>query len=328
MAFFGMRFDFRNPAQAGTSMTDRYRAGLDMATWADQQGFVSIVLSEHHGSADGYLPSPLPMAAAVAARTEQIRIMISAVIAPLHDPLRLAEDAAVVDLISGGRLDLVLANGYVADEFTMFGVPLGERARRTRAAVETLRTAWGGAPFEHDGRAARVTPQPERSGGGGPSLSLGGSTTAAAERAAKIADGFTPSMPEVWEPYRAARIALGHPDPGPYFGVAVGNFHIAEDVEAGWAEVGEYFLHETNAYGRWMTEAGMEGMFRPAADVDAVREQGMYRVLTPEMLATEIDAAGPFAFVLFHPLLGGIPPEPAWRSLHLFEHDVRRRLGI
>ena len=135
-------------------------------------------------------------------------------------------------------------------------------------------------------------------------------------------------MPEVWEPYRAARIALGHPDPGPYFGVAVGNFHLVADVDAGWEEVGAYFLHETNAYGKWMTDAGLPGMYQPAVDVDAVREQGMYRVLTPEMLAAEIDAAGPFAFVLFHPLLGGIPPEPAWRGLHLFEHDVRRRLGI
>ena len=327
MAFFGMRFDFRNPAQANTTMTERYRAGLDMAAWADQQEFVSIVLSEHHGSDDGYLPSPLVMAAAMAARTERIRITVSAIVAPLHDPLRLAEDAAVVDLISGGRLELVLANGYVAEEFAMFGVPLNERARRTRAAVETLRSAWTGAPFDHAGRTARITPQPERSGAPGPSLSLGGSTTAAAERAARIADGFTPSMPEVWEPYRAARIALGHPDPGPYFGVAVGNFHIAEDVEVGWDEVGEYFLHETNAYGQWMTEAGMEGMYRLAADVAAVREQGMYRVLTPEMLANEIEAAGPFAFVLFHPLLGGIPPVSAWRSLHLFEHDVRQRLG-
>ena len=322
-----MRFDFRNPAQAATSMTERYRAGLDMAAWADQQGFVSLVLSEHHGSPDGYLPSPLPMAAAMAARTQTIRITVSALVAPLHDPLRLAEDAAVVDLISGGRLELVLANGYVADEFAMFGVPMGERARRTRAAVDTLRSAWSGDAFVHAGRTAHITPRPERAGGLGPSLSLGGSTTAAAERAAEIADGFTPSMPEVWEPYRAARIALGHPDPGPYFGVAVGNFHLAEDVEAGWDEVGEFFLHETNAYGKWMTDAGMDGMYRPAADVAEIRSQGMYRVLTPDMLVAEIEAAGPFAFVLFHPLLGGIPPESAWRSLRLFEHDVRYRLS-
>src|ERR1700736_7014666 len=90
MALFGLRFDFRNPAFAGPSMPERYRAALDMVEWADQLGFVSVILSEHHGSDDGYLPSPLTMAAAVAARTKHIRISVPAVVASLHDPLRLA----------------------------------------------------------------------------------------------------------------------------------------------------------------------------------------------------------------------------------------------
>lgn len=325
MAFFGIRFDFRNPAFARTTMTDRYRAGLDMAEWADQHGFISLVLSEHHGSPDGYLPSPLTMAAAVAARTERIRLTISAVVAPLHDPIRLAEEAAVVDLISGGRLDLVLANGYVAAEFAMFAVPMTERPGRVVEAVEVLRSAWSGEPFEHDGRMVRVTPTPERDPG--PRIALGGSTPAAARRAARLADGFIPSMPEVWQPFRDERLALGKLDPGPYLGVSVGNFHLANDVDQGWDEVGECFLHETNAYGRWMADAGLDGMYHLADDVDDVRRQGMYRVLTPDRLVAEIDAAGPFGFVLFHPMLGGIPPESAWRSLRLFEHDVLHRLS-
>lgn len=309
---------------AGTTMSHRYQQGLDMAEWADQQGFISLILSEHHGSDDGYLPAALPMAAAVAARTRAIRIMVSAIVAPIHDPVRLAEDAVVVDLISGGRLDLVLANGYVPDEMAMFGVEMGDRSRRTRAAVEVLRRAWTGESFDHEGRPVRVTPLPDRPGG--PSLSLGGSSRGAARRAARIADGFVPSLPEIWDFYRDARLEFGEVDPGPYFGVSVGNFHIAEDVEQGWDEVGPYFLHETNAYGRWMAEAGLDGMYHVAADVDDVREQGMYRVLTPDLLLAEIEAAGPFAFVLFHPLLGGIPPDSAWRSLRLFEHDVKTRL--
>lgn len=324
MAFFGLRFDFRNPAQAHTSMTERYRAGLDMAQWADELAGLLLVLSEHHGSDDGYLPSPLIMAAAVAARTKSLRIMISAVVAPLHDPLRLAEDAAVVDLISGGRLDLVLANGYVADEFDMFAVPLSDRAARTTAALHVLRHAWTGEEFVHDGRSVRVTPAPDRAGG--PSLSLGGSSRAAAHRAARIADGFVPSLPDVWIFFRDERISLGKPDPGPYMGAGIANFYLCRDVEQGWRDVGEYFLHETNAYGRWMRDAGLEGMYEPAADVATVRDRAMYRVLTPELLLGEIEEAGPYAFVLLHPLLGGIPPDLAWRGLRLFEHDVLTRL--
>ncbi len=325
MAFFGMRFDFRNPPFAHTTMTERYGAGLDMAQWADERGFLLFVLSEHHASPDGYLPSPLVMAAAVAARTRSMRIMVSAIVAPLHDPLHLAEDAAVVDLISGGRLDLVLANGYVADEFSMFDVALTERVQRTSLALHTLRSAWTGEEFEFDGRPVRVTPAPDRAGG--PGLSLGGSTPGAARRAARIADGFVPSLPEVWTFYRDQRVALGHADPGPYMGAGIANFYLAEDVEQGWREVGPFFLHETNAYGKWMSDAGLQGMYEQAADVDEVRARGMYRVLTPEQLLTEIDAAGPYAFVLMHPMLGGIPPELAWRAIRLFEHDVLTRLN-
>ena len=254
-----------------------------------------------------------------------MRIMVSAIVAPLHDPLRLAEDAAVVDLISGGRLDLVLANGYVADEFAMFDVPMAERARRTTTAIEVLRQAFSGETFEHHGRTVRVTPTPDRAGG--PGLSLGGSTAAAARRAARIADGFMPSLPEVWTYYREERIALGNADPGPYMGAGIANFYLADEVERGWRDVGEYFLYETNAYGRWMRDAGLDGMYQPATSVDEIRELGMYRVLTPAALLAEIEAAGPWAFVLMHPMLGGIPPEPAWRALRLFEHDVLPHLN-
>jgi alkanesulfonate monooxygenase SsuD/methylene tetrahydromethanopterin reductase-like flavin-dependent oxidoreductase (luciferase family) len=121
---FAMRFDFRNPAFARTSTADRYAAALDMAAWADRLGCVGITLSEHHGSEDGYLPSPIPMVAAMAARTTNVRFMIAALIVPLHDPLRLAEDLVVADNLSGGRVDVVVAAGYVRREFEMFGVPM------------------------------------------------------------------------------------------------------------------------------------------------------------------------------------------------------------
>ena len=77
---FGLRFDFRNPAFAGITLADRYAAALDMAEWADRRGCVTIAVSEHHGSADGYLPSPLTMLAAMAARTTSVRFSVAALI--------------------------------------------------------------------------------------------------------------------------------------------------------------------------------------------------------------------------------------------------------
>ncbi len=99
---FGLRFDFRNPAAARTATADRYAAALEMAEWADGLGCLSIAVSEHHGSADGYLPSPIPMVAAMAARTAGVRFFIAALIAPFHDPLRLAEDMIALDNLSRG----------------------------------------------------------------------------------------------------------------------------------------------------------------------------------------------------------------------------------
>src|SRR4051812_44302998 len=155
---FGLRFDLRNPSFAGVDMADRYAALLDMAAWADERGAIYVGVSEHHGCDDAYLPSPLTMAAAIAARTRNVRILIAALIAPFYDPLRLAEDTAVVDLLSRGRLDLIVAGGYVTGEFEMFGVSPSERAARVRETVETLKRAWTGGPFEYRGRSVQVLP--------------------------------------------------------------------------------------------------------------------------------------------------------------------------
>src|SRR4051812_46334975 len=171
---FGLRFDFRNPDFAGTSMADRYAAALDMAEWADELGCVNIVLSEHHGSPDGYLPSPIPMLAAMAARTTNVRFMIAALVAPFHDPLRLAEDLIVLDHLSKGRVDVIVAGGYVHEEFAMFDVPMKERAKRVTETVTTLKAAFTGEPFAYRGRTVHVSPPPFRPGG--PALLLGGSS--------------------------------------------------------------------------------------------------------------------------------------------------------
>ena len=110
MTRLALRLDMRAPAFAGVPR-EFYRIGLDMAQWADANGFAECMLSEHHGTEDGYLPSPLVYAAAVASRTQKLRIRISALVLPLHDPLRIAEDTAVLDQLSDGRLDLVLVAG-------------------------------------------------------------------------------------------------------------------------------------------------------------------------------------------------------------------------
>lgn len=317
---FGLRFDFRNPAMANTTPAERYAAALDMVEWADKLGCVNVAISEHHGSPDGYLPSPLPMVAAMAARTTNVRFMVAALIAPFYDTIRLAEDLVVLDHLTKGRLDLIVAGGYVRGEFEMYGVPPNERATRVNETVAALRGAFSGEPFEFQGRTVHITPGPYSPNG--PGILLGGSSEKAARRAARIADGFIPSVPEVWEFYRDEVQQLGRPDPGPSaIGLEARVVALAEDVERGWAEMGPYFLHETNAYGTWQAQEGIASPYRPAKDVDELRGRTTYAVQTPAQFAAELEET-PFPFVLFHPLCGGMPVDLAWSSLRLFEHEV------
>jgi alkanesulfonate monooxygenase SsuD/methylene tetrahydromethanopterin reductase-like flavin-dependent oxidoreductase (luciferase family) len=315
-----MRFDFRNPAFAGTSMADRYAAALDMAEWADNLGIpASIGIAEHHGSADGYIPSPPLMMAAMAARTKNLRLAITALIAPFHDPLRVAEDFCVLDNLSKGRVDLIVAGGYAPSEFAMFDVPIKERPRRVTEMVQTLKAAFGGAPFEYRGRTVHVTPEPYRPGG--PTVIMGGASEGAARRAARIADAFVPSEHKFWEFYRDEMIKLGKPDPGPGMGGNAQVTALARDPEAGWQAMAPFFLHETNAYGAWKVDAGEDTPYDVFTDIDALRAANFYHVVTPEQMAAQLKAA-PVAVAQFHPLCGGMPIDLAWDSLKLFEHEV------
>jgi alkanesulfonate monooxygenase SsuD/methylene tetrahydromethanopterin reductase-like flavin-dependent oxidoreductase (luciferase family) len=172
-----------------------YRQAIGLARDAERVGFDSVWVSEHHFSGDGWLPSLLPMCAALAASTSTIRVGTAVLLAPLHEPVRVAEDAAVVDLISGGRFELGLGLGFVPLEFEAFRVERGTRVRRLEDTVATLRQAWageattGGSHVTYPGM--QVTPSPDQAGG--PPLWLGGTAERAIRRAGRLGDGFIAS---------------------------------------------------------------------------------------------------------------------------------------
>ena len=149
---------------------------------------------------------------------------------------------------------------------------------------------------------------------------LGGSSEAAARRAARIADGFVPTAPEIYDFYRDEVQRLGRPDPGPGFVSPIVTVALAEDPESGWEQMGAYFLHETNTYGAWV-QPGVPSPYRTMADLDELRASGLYAVLTPDQFVEQMKAA-PIPLAFFHPLCGGMPIDVAWSSLHLFETQV------
>jgi len=186
-------FTAQIPAGSERTFAQEYRETLDLVRLAESLGFDSAWVSEHHGSSDGYLPSLLPLLAAFATVTERIALGTGVLLTPLHDPLRVAEDAAVVDQLSGGRLILGLGHGWRHEEFRMFGVAMAERAKRTEETIEVLRRAWSGRRFSFEGEVLRydgvkVTPAPARPGG--PPIYLGGYDRRAVLRAGRLADGY------------------------------------------------------------------------------------------------------------------------------------------
>src|SRR2546430_5136861 len=152
MAMLGLRYDLRAPSWGSASHAEIYAACLDQARWGDERGIDFVILSEHHGAEDGYVPAPVTMAAAVAGRTRRIGINIAAILVPLHDPVRLAEELAVLDLASGGRVSFVAGVGYRYEEFEMAGIDRKQRGKLLEEYVDVMLKAWTGEPFEWRGR--------------------------------------------------------------------------------------------------------------------------------------------------------------------------------
>jgi alkanesulfonate monooxygenase SsuD/methylene tetrahydromethanopterin reductase-like flavin-dependent oxidoreductase (luciferase family) len=308
----------RTPVEAAAARTAMYQAAIEMVAWGEQHGIVAAIVSEHHASPDGYLPSPLVLASAMAARTRTTPIVVAALLGLLYDPVRLAEDLAVLDHVSSGRVLSVLGMGYRDEEYEMFGVDPGTRAGRMDALLAMLTEAWTGQPFEHPERGTvRVTPRPATAGG--PPLAYGGHSRAAARRAARhgllfLAETDGDDLRQAYED-EARRVGVEAPGchlPPP--GTATTVF-VSDDLDVAWAELGPRMLHEIRLYREWNRAAG-KSRIASLSEADTVEElraeEGGYRILSAAQ-AAEAVAGG--EVLSLEPLCGGLPPDRAWHYL-------------
>jgi alkanesulfonate monooxygenase SsuD/methylene tetrahydromethanopterin reductase-like flavin-dependent oxidoreductase (luciferase family) len=320
MADVMLRFDMRQPEITTASQADLYQAAIEMCAWGDENGIGSVHLSEHHGSPDNYCPSPLVFASAIAARTTNMRIFISALIAPLHDPVQLAEDLTVLDQISRGRVIPILSGGYREEEFHAVGKELNVRKKYMDDIGPFLKKAWSGEAFDYDGRTITITPKPFSEPR--PMILMGGSSRPAARRAAAEADFFIPSGPEIFEYYREELKKLGKTDPGPMPAAPSTVSFVSADPDAYWSQIAPHLQHETNIYAAWADKAQVFSPYRHHDNLDELRASGAYKVYRPEELiaaARDMVASQP---IMLHPLCGGIDPDLAWQSLKLFMAEV------
>jgi alkanesulfonate monooxygenase SsuD/methylene tetrahydromethanopterin reductase-like flavin-dependent oxidoreductase (luciferase family) len=308
-----MRFDMRAPT-IGAPAAELYAAAIEMSAWAENRGCLAAVLCEHHASEDGYLPTPLMLASAIAARTERLALNL-VVILPFYEPVRLAEEMCVLDIISKGRASYVFGLGYRPEEYEHFGRDLHERARIADEKLGLLRQLLTSEPVTRDGRRINVTPKPYTPGG--PLLLWGGGSLAAARRAGRYGLGFLAqtNLAGMQEAYEDSCRMHGH-TPGftllPERDTPSVCF-VADDLDEAWAELGPYLLHDARSYAEWnpgdTTSAGISHV-NTVAELRAMSKS--HRIFTvPEAIAQHRDAG----MLYLSPLCGGVPPKIAWPYL-------------
>jgi alkanesulfonate monooxygenase SsuD/methylene tetrahydromethanopterin reductase-like flavin-dependent oxidoreductase (luciferase family) len=315
-----LRYDMRAPS-IGAPAQELYEASVDMAGWADGYGFDVVYLAEHHGADDGYCPAPIVQASAIAARTKTMRLHFSALIAVLHNPLRLAEDLAVLDLISNGRVEATFGIGYRPHEYAMFGVNKSKRVAILTEIIGVLDQAWTGEPFDYRGQTVVVRPTPVQRPR--PPIYIGGSSKASALRAAHLGDNYLPAAPGLLEIYQQERRRLGLPVPppppprGPLF------LFVTDDPERDWPIVAPHVQYTSNSNFEWSKERGVGSTpYPPVTTLEAMKAAQEFAVVTPDQCVALATALGKDAELVFQPLIGGMPPEHGWRSLELFASAV------
>lgn len=326
MATVCVKYECRAPAaMTSMSMAEMYDTALEQIAWIDSLGFpVTINFCEHHGSEDAYLPSPIVLAAAAARVTRHVRLQVN-VLVPFSDPLRVAEDVAVLDHLSKGRVDVLLLGGYVASELAMFGIDPKSRGMLMEEAVRALREAWTGEPFTFRGRRARVTPpslqQPH------PRIFMGGSSVPAARRAARLGGIFIAGVPQLNDVYLAECAALGV-KPHYQAQMPFSFLFVSEDPDRDWARIAPYCLYETNCYARWQSSTELDMLFSAATDTDALRALGTYQVVSPEAVIAAGPTMAPNDALVLHPLIAGLDRDLSWATLRAFFDKVAPHIAL
>lgn len=327
MIKFGYLLAFRNPPELSKlSDADFYSAMFEQIEYLDQAGFDSVWTTEHHFTDDGYLAATMPMLAAIAARTKRLKIGSFVLLAPFYHPLRLAEDAALIDVISNGRLRLGLGVAYRLQEFDVFKIPRKERLGRTLEAIEIMKRAWTGERFSFAGKYfqfenARVLPKPVSQSG--PELLWGGMAPESIRRSAKLDLGFACNLgrAEIDQYHRALR-ELGK-DPAAYSVINMRQIYVADSEDQAWNEIAPGMMYQMELYGKWLDEGGVDTGGRYLPNEAALRKGSMIgppgRVI--EQLK-EFMKQTPATDLVLSMQQPGLDPKLAMRSLRRFATEV------
>ena len=326
----GYLLDFRNPPGSGRTFPELYAEMFRQVEFIDQAGFDSVWLPEHHFVDDGYISSVIPMLSAIAARTRRVTIGTFVLLMPFYHPLRLAEDCAVVDVISNGRLRLGIGKGYRGEEFDNFQIPRSERLGRTIEGIEILKRAWTGERFSFEGKYfrfhdVRVLPRPVSQPH--PELLWGGMDPDAVRRGAEMDLSFACNKGGREIALYVETLKQLGKDPANYSIInSTGSGYIADSEQEAWDDVKGPTLYSLGLYGQWLSHAPrFDPKFIPLTpDHEALRRASMIGppAAVAERLAKVIENNPLTTEFIIGMQAPGLDPAKVMRSLERFAAEV------
>lgn len=330
----GVMFDFRNPKPWRKPDPEFYQSQLDEIVRLEQLGYDNCWLTEHHFVEDGYNPALLPTAAAIAARTSTIRIGSFILLMPFHNPVRLAEDVTCIDILSNGRFDLGVGQGYRAGEFEALRIPRKERAPRMAEGIELVHRLWTEENVTFDGKYTQVSnmtlyPKPVQQPC--PPIWIGCRTEKATARAARMGFHMMATIgPDPAPSYRAALKEAGR-NPADFNIAQLRMVYCAPTADQAWDEVAPHLHHMLKLYGVWLAEANDaagDAALSETPPADKLRHspyaEGML-IGTPDEVARKLEAfkqqydCSHFVMATQMP---GADPAKATRAAELFAKEV------
>jgi alkanesulfonate monooxygenase SsuD/methylene tetrahydromethanopterin reductase-like flavin-dependent oxidoreductase (luciferase family) len=337
----GLGLSIRRGTDDARRLQDIYRQYIDDAVLAEELGFDFVTASEHHFSEDAFQTSPLIVLANIAGRTSRIRLNSNVIQIPFYNPLRLAEDVATIDNISGGRMELSVGAGSFRHEFETFGIDPKQRFQMLFESLGLLRRCFTGDRFDHEGKiwrfaGVRMTTPPVQAeiplwiGGFGPKL---------VERAGREGYHLVGEPETSIDIYRAGRRAGGLSEDDFNFRMFMSGC-VAESDEAAWDAFESGIRHVISYYGskemvmkhQPFVDKDKVGAFEPGklaippvGEFRRSKFREMYPVGTPDQVLRSLEAKyanKPLTHLGFHLRMPGMSTEQARSSMHLFAKEV------